>query len=418
PGNNGGDGLVCARHLHAAGVQTRVIVVGRTVAGSDADPLVKSAISEDVFVAEYRLDDLTQRQWFAEAQVVVDALLGTGSNRPIQGAMADLNGLLVGEARARRAAGADRPAIVACDCPSGLNCDTGEVDPLAVPATLTYTFGFAKVGQFKFPGVQWCGRTSILPIGLPAEIVDEVTQSHDRIFVVESAAVERVIPVRKLSAHKGSFGKVMVAAGSVPYPGAVTLACRAAGRVGAGLVSGAVPEPVWTVAAARLAEPTWLPLPAHDGAFDAAAAEPLRAALVGYKALVLGCGITQRPGARAFLDALLRPGDPALPATVIDADALNILAQIPDWPARLRACSPNGVILTPHPAEFARLLDLPLDEVMANRWELARQAAQRWGVVLLAKGPYTVVAHPAGQLAVVPHATPALSTAGTGDVLA
>jgi NAD(P)H-hydrate epimerase len=181
-------------------------------------------------------------------------------------------------------------------------------------------------------------------------------------------------------------------------------------------VTGAVARTVWPLAAGKLAEATWLPLPVTlvDGIQSVIAAEaaPVIADRSGgYDALVLGCGLGNAPATRQLVaDLLARP----LPPTVIDADGLNCVAQLADWPARL----PAACVLTPHPAEMARLCGLPVAEVVAQRWDLARTMAASWSAVVLLKGPYTVIAAPDGWLAVLPVATAALATAGSGDVLA
>jgi NAD(P)H-hydrate epimerase len=209
----------------------------------------------------------------------------------------------------------------------------------------------------------------------------------------------------------------MLAVGSRPYPGAAYLSCAAAGRVGAGLVTGAVPQSIWPILAGRLAEPTWLPLqeeaapPTAPGSPAPSAGAAVAAGARGYSALVLGCGIGSDQGSRGFVEELLRH---PLPPTLIDADGLNCLAGLTEWPARL----PADCVLTPHPAEMARLCRLEVGDIVAQRWALAREMAAVWGCVVLLKGPYTVVAHPVGWLGVLPVATPALATAGSGDVLA
>ncbi|MCB0189374.1 MAG: NAD(P)H-hydrate dehydratase, partial [Caldilineaceae bacterium] len=190
-----------------------------------------------------------------------------------------------------------------------------------------------------------------------------------------------------------------------------------AGRVGAGLVTGAVVEAVWSVVAGKLPEPTWLLLPTgadtEQGVISESATEPLLEALTGYHALILGCGLNKKPTTVRFVQYLMAARE-QLPAMLIDADGLNCVAQLDEWPTLL----PPSTNLTPHAAEFSRLCGYPLQEVLAERWALARTKAQEWNAVILAKGPYTVIAAPDGRLAVLPIATPALATAGTGDVLA
>jgi NAD(P)H-hydrate epimerase len=293
-----------------------------------------------------------------------------------------------------------------------LNCDTGAVDPAALAATLTVTFAYAKWGHYQFPGAEMNGDLAVIDIGIAPALAAGV-----KTFVLNETLIRRWLPPRPDNSHKGTYGKLMAAVGCVNYVGAALLSCTAASRVGAGLVTGAVAKPVWPVVASRLAEATWLPLPTgvgeEEGVISAEAAPLVQSALAGYDVLLLGCGLSQKPTTAAFVRALLEKL-PDLPGVVIDADGLNCLAKEENWPALL----PQNSVLTPHAAELGRLTGLPVAEVVKQRWRLALEKAAAWNTVLLAKGPYTVIADPTGWLAVLPVATAALATAGTGDVLA
>lgn len=409
PGNNGGDGLVCARYLHDAGLPVALYLWKRRT-DPEHDDFRHHGKLVDRGVPWVHADQdpewRTLRAWLAGAEVVVDALLGTGANRPIRGDLAELLDILTG-ARGK----ASRPALVAVDCVSGLNCDSGALDPASVPADVTVTFAHAKVGHYQFPGAAASGELVVAPIGTPPVPVDD-----GAIFVLEKALMAQWAPRRADNSHKGSFGKFMALVGSTNYAGAAYLACAAAGRTGAGLVTGVAPETVRPIVASRLAEATWLPVrPGPDetpGALGASALETVAPALAGYDALLMGCGLGQNQGTRELLRTLL--AQETLPPTVIDADGLNLLAQMDGWPTRL----PAATVLTPHPAELARLCGISVQEATARRWALAQEKAAAWNCVVLAKGPYTVIAEPGGRMAVLPVATAALATAGTGDVLA
>ncbi len=433
PGNNGGDGLVCARHLDDA----RVYVWKRATDPDHDDEGHYAALVEKGVAVVHADDDpdfATLRRWLNECGVVVDALLGTGSNRPITGQLADLLDVV----RDELAKGPthdyfldERSVVVAVDCPSGLNCDTGALDPHAIPANVTVTFGHAKHGHFKFPGAAAVGELVVANIGIaPALSADVLT------FVLDEAWVAAHLPARPDHSHKGTYGKVMTAVGSINYPGAAYLSCAAAAKIGAGLVTAAVAQPVWGPVAGRLAEATFLILPSDMGVISGTGAKLLRENLGGYHALLLGCGLTQEDLAVDFVQGVLAghqakaqgfvpfavgrkeepvPALPApLPPTVLDADGLNCLAKLDKWPDLL----PDACVLTPHPAEMARLCGVDVADVLADPWALARQKAADWGATVLLKGPYTVIAEPGGALAVLPVATSALAHAGTGDVLA
>jgi NAD(P)H-hydrate epimerase len=404
PGNNGGDGLVCARHLHLAGVPVRVYLwKRRTDPEGDYEGHFASLqrLGVPTMHADADAGFATLRAWLQTA-VVVDALLGTGANRPIAGQLATILGLTA--AAQLQAAGTLH--VVAVDCASGLDCDTGEVSIGALVPERTVTFAYAKQGHFRFPGADYVGKLTVADIGIPSALGEAV-----HTFVLDAAQVAGWLPARPRVSHKGTFGKVLVAGGSEHFPGAPALACAAAARTGAGLVTGALIRSVWAATAARLMEPTYLLLPDAAGAVAASAAPIVAEAAAGYDALVLGPGLSNTAQTREFVHSLLGPG---LPPTLLDADGLNTLAQLDGWPRRL----PAACVLTPHPAEMGRLCGLTVAEVQSQRWELARARAQEWGCVVLLKGPFTVVAAPDGWLAVVPIATPALATAGSGDVLA
>ena len=513
PGNNGGDGLVCARHLSDAGYRVRVYLWARGgypakeeqagKGGKKKAPSRKTGPQEDyeghlgqvlernvpAHSADEDADAVQLRAWLDEADIVVDALLGTGANRPIEGALAGILQQL-NEVRSRRLPPARTKAgeigsatasetggplalspltVVAVDVPSGLNADSGALDPATVAADMTVTFGCAKAGQFLFPGAAVLGELVVADIGIPAELTVDM-----QTFFLTPEQVADLLPTRGRNSHKGIFGKGMAVVGSVNYPGAAFLSCAAMGRVGAGLVTGAIPQPVWVPLSSALAEPTWILL-SHDlGVVNESAAANVGAKLGEYDALLIGCGLGQESATRGFMERLLRrnhkqrpsalprgfaasesetaeyeqpvsdtdshsngeavadspssfpfgpirrrnqlPAEtPPLPPTVIDADGLNLLAQLDDWPSLL----PADCVLTPHPAEMARLCGLgSVQEVVDNRWRLARERAAVWQAVVLLKGPYTVIATPEGELAVLPVATAALATAGTGDILA
>ncbi len=424
PGHNGGDGLVAARRLADAGHDVRVLLWRRAAAG---DPLV-AALAGDPAVAWAHTDDAGALDrlagWLGEADIAVDALLGTGADRPLGGTVA----AILDAVRARR----DRLLVVAVDLPTGLGADNGRLDPHAVPADVTVTFGYPKVGQMTAAGAAAAGALTLDGIGIPEAIGDAADHRGGRAIpppALEVSTAEEVaarLPDRPPDAHKGTFGSVLVVAGSGRFTGAAYFAGAAAYRSGCGLATLAVPRGIQSALAARLPEATWLGLPEAgvDGVIDPSAAAAVAEAWGAHAAVVLGPGLTTRPAARAFVEALLdlarrrAPGaaepDPAPPPPmVVDADALNLIAQIAGGPARL----PRGCVLTPHPREMARLTGLDVEAINADRIGCARRAAADWGHVVVLKGAFTVVAAPGGHATVNPFAVPALATAGTGDIL-
>jgi hydroxyethylthiazole kinase-like uncharacterized protein yjeF len=403
PGNNGGDGLVAARLLADEGHEVMVYLWHRVIAG---DRLVADLVAHDIPTtsAEEDSDWSLLDEWLGNAEVVVDALLGTGLSRPLSGEITDL----LDQVRAATQA-PDGPFVVAVDVPTGLNSDDGTVDPHTVPADLTVTFAYPKVGLFRFPGAASVGDLIIADIGIPDGL------ATGNVHVAVAAEVAALLPARPLDSHKGTFGKALVVAGSLAYTGAAALAASGAYRAGCGLVTAAIPAVIHSVVAQLLPEATFMPLPDEDGMLCAAAVPAVRAALARYDAVLLGPGLGAGPPSAAFVGALMGDlaGLGAVPRLVVDADGLNLIAQLAGGPAALPALS----VVTPHPGEMARLLGSDTETVNADRVSVARAAAQSWNLVVVLKGAFTVVAAPDGRVSINPFATPALATAGTGDVL-
>lgn len=436
PGNNGGDGLVAGRYLAEAGAHVAFYLYQPRSADSDENYAKVQQMGLFVIDASFDQRYRVLRTRLKVTDLLIDALLGTGVSRPISGGMATLlkqvqtglqerkdflaaaqaqTGLIsVAQIQPTPAAAVSPsgravrfPVIVAVDCPSGLNCDTGALDALAVVADLTVTFAGPKRGHFCFPGAAACGELVVADIGIPPYLpgAPDVTVS-----LMTAAAAQRLLPPRPLHGHKSTFGWVGIAAGAADYWGAPVLAARGAYRVGAGLVALAVPARLRPAIAAQMPEATYLPTQEQD-TLGAESALLLRQHMGRYKALLIGPGLGS---ATTFMERLFTADGPVpdLPPLVIDADGLNLLARQPDWPQRL----PAHTILTPHPGEMARLMGA--DMQTADRVELAQTQARAWGHVVVLKGAYTVVAAPDGRAHIIPFANPILGTAGSGDVLA
>ena len=398
-GNNGGDGLVVARRLRSWGGHVAVCLVGDR---PDDDPKLAPVLAQRTPVFTPGTPEL--RAALASSDIVVDAVLGTGRSRPIGG---QLKALLRDVAAER----SNRPALrlLAVDLPSGVDADTGAVDPACAGVDITVVLGRPKVGLYRFPGAEAAGAVEIANIGLPQGLDSDVP-----VDLMTPNWAASTLPSRPLSGHKGTFGRVIIVAGSRSYVGAPTLAVGGAGRVGAGLVTLAAPASLQAAIAPRAVEATHLLLDeAAPGVHSPAAARQVLDEAAKCHALLVGPGIGQAPETREMLRGLLLSGEP-LPPTVIDADGLNYLAQHDGWWSRLS----GPAVLTPHPGEMARLTGLSTADVQRDRTAAALEAAGRWGCVVVLKGAYTVVASPDGRAAVSPFANPALATAGTGDVLA
>ncbi len=417
-GHNGGDGLLMALDLaRQSSAQIRIYLLQPR---PEDDWVFAQALAAGLFVA-CAADDRDLRllkSLIKSADVIVDAIFGIGLRLPLRGIAAKV--LSAVNLTIKRSAAATRaqvnsepvrarPYVIALDCPSGVDCDSGAADKHTLLADETITFIAAKPGLFSFPAANYVGELSLAPIGIPASFPELACLSAS---VLDKNKARSLLPPRPLDGHKGSFGKVMVVAGSSNYIGALSLSAEAAYRSGAGLVTVATTERLVDIVASRLREPTYLSLPDTDGAINEAAADIITEDAQAYDALLIGCGLGRHPATAAFVARLLAAKQ--LPALVLDADALNILSEMPDCWEKL----PADTIITPHAGEMARLTKSTAAEVNANRWQLAASAAADWKLVLALKGAHTLIANPAGEIAVNPFKTDALGTAGTGDVLA
>ena len=396
PGNNGGDGLVAARHLHDSGYRVTVYLASRLRVDDAKEKLLGQ---RNILILDGEADPSRRELDLALSgnDLVVDAILGTGHSRAIGEPLASVF-KRVNERGAAR--------IVAVDLPSGVNADTGEIDPLAFRATITVSLGHPKRGLLVGPAAGHVGELVNVDIGIPAEASDILP-----VHYADAGSVAKLLPSRSPGSHKGSFGRVLIVAGSRLYTGAPVLAALGAERVGAGLVTLACPETIRASLAAHTLETTFMPLPDHGtGEIGPEALDLIKDRLTDFNAVLVGPGIGRARSTDEFLAKLLvQLGEQNLP-TIIDADALTLVSAWPGWWEKL----PASTILTPHGGEMARLLGRA---VGPDRVDAALNSAATWGAVVVLKGAYTIVAQPQGPATVLPFANPALATAGTGDVL-
>jgi NAD(P)H-hydrate epimerase len=426
PGNNGGDGLVVARHLQDHGWQVRCLTWARRM--DPEDRLLVALAERDVAVSPVSSSDfeLPLQEALSWSTVIVDGLLGTGLQRGIESPLADI---------IKQVAASNIP-VAAIDLPSGVDSDTGRVLGAVLPADFTVATGLLKYGHVLEPGKSLAGQITIGDIRVSQATSRETAKGT----LLTDSDISKMLPERSSDANKGTFGKAMVVSGSVNYIGAAALATEGAMRSGAGLVTLACAGDLLPILAVKLTECTFLPLPSDLGAIAQPAADKLLAETRGYSALLIGCGLGKEKETAAFLRSLLsRPEEIThpgmrpigfaarrveakskeqekheLPPLVLDGDALNLLADWSEWADHV----PANSVLTPHPGEMARLTGLSVDEVQADRVAVATEYAAKWKQVLVLKGAATVIAEPGGKVYVSPFSNPALATAGTGDVLA
>jgi NAD(P)H-hydrate epimerase len=405
-GNNGGDGFVMGRYLMEMGVSvsffllsTRDRVQGDALSNMDLvlDLLAEHALSQFIEIPdkeslEAAADILQDHDLF------VDAIFGTGLNSDVRGIYRDVIELINDSGK----------SVFSVDIPSGINADTGAVCGVAIQADATATFAFAKTGHILYPGNFHTGALEVIDIGIPGHIAR--AQSPD-VFLPEPHDIADLIPTRDFNAHKGSFGHLLILAGSPGKTGAAALSANAAMRTGAGLVTLGVPEKLMPVLEPMVIEPMTTALAqTPSGGLDAPAVDDIITLLADKNALAIGPGLGTDPGTRELIQSILAIASVPM---VIDADGLNCIAKNPDILDTVKA----PVILTPHPGEMARLTGKTIEEIQQNRMATARNFATRHNVILVLKGAQTLVAGPDGTVFICPTGNPGMACAGMGDVL-
>jgi len=404
PGNNGGDGLAVARHLAVRGWEITVFLAsgGKELSG-DAGAQLAICRKMDLPIVELATEG-DARSALAAAEghdLIVDALFGTGLARPLSGLFAVLVDGISDLAR----------PCVAVDLPSGLNGSRAEPLGPHVRAALTVTFAAPKVAHVLTPAAAAVGELVVADLGIPPRLIEEVAEPSGRLYLVVGEELAGWLPPRAAEAHKGDFGHVLLVAGSPGKAGAAILAARAAVHSGAGLVTAAVPEPILDVVDLGSLESMTLGLSADNaGQLAERAADALLAAAEGKAVLALGPGLGQGPETVAAIRRIVL--EAKLPL-VLDADGINAFA---GRAAELAARS-AATVLTPHPGELGRLLEMSTADVQADRLAAARRAAAETGALVVLKGSRTLIAEPGGDVWVNPTGNPGMATGGSGDVL-
>ncbi len=404
-GNNGGDGLVVARLLRNKGLNPRVILLGNPAslkgdAAVNHDRLVALAtpeVVEDV-AAWHRV-----RPAIADATLIIDAILGTGLSKPLEG--------LLLEVVRNLNSGFRRAHIAAVDLPTGVSSDTGELIGDCVKAEASVTFTAPKMAHVFPPACEYVGQWVVKPIGTPPELLESDPELYLNLTCLADLAW--LAQSRRLTAHKGNFGHVLVLAGSIGKTGAAALAAQAALRAGAGLVTVATPKSALPIIAGLGMEFMTEPLPETDaGTVSLRALEHGRMDKLaeGKSVLAIGPGLGTVAETSEFVRTVVNRYDVPV---VLDADGLNAFAGCAD---KLRSGG-RVRVLTPHPGEMSRLTAQTTAEILAHRIDAAREFAMKHQLHLVLKGSRTLTASPDGQVAVNPTGNPGMATGGTGDVL-
>ena len=400
-GNNGGDGFVVARTLLQRGIDAAVFVIG-ALAEVRGDAKTNLEILGRLGVTVVEIGD--EQSWelhfseISQCTLIIDAIFGTGLKSALAGMMetvvADVN--------------ASSIPIVSIDLPSGLSADTPHILGDCIDASMTVTLAAPKLPLVLPPGEEHAGDVVIADIGIPHEVIDGV--EGQRIELLTPEQLREIVEPRAADSHKGDFGRVTIVAGSRGKTGASHLAAMGAMRSGAGLVTVATPASCLPIVASMAPELMTEPLPeSPEGMVAANAIEGLLA--LRHDVIACGPGLGRGPGVAEFVRSLL---DRATVPLVLDADAITVLA---DDPGGLVGREERDVIITPHPGEMARLIGSSIEEVQANRIDVATDFATTHRVYVVLKGHRTLIATPDGHLFINPTGNAGMATGGTGDVL-
>jgi len=396
-GNNGGDGYVIARHLHNRGAHVAVFLAGKKEA-IKGDAFINLKILENMGLDVIEITSLDQIPLFSHIDLIVDALLGTGVTGPVVGFFGELINYI-------NDLGA---AIVSVDLPSGMVTDTGAVHGACIKADVTVTMAQLKTGLLFSPARDLAGEIVVVDISVPPQVSERI---HGNRFLIESDDIRIRLPRRKLDAHKTSCGKVVVFAGSVGMTGAATLTAISSLKVGAGLTKLGIPASLNPILEQKLTEVMTVPLAETSGQSISLKAKDQIADLLAWAdVLAVGPGLSTDPETVEFVKWLLTSFKKPM---VLDADGLNALAKTPELIQKY----PGDLVITPHPGELARLIDISISDLHKDSLSVIRKLVQEWETVIVLKGGPTLIAAPNGNLFINSTGNPGLATGGSGDVL-
>ena len=397
-GNNGGDGFVVARLLAQQGVEVKTFLLGeKDEITGDARVNLEILDKLDICVQELTSQEEVQavEAELKQADLAVDALLGTGIKGELRGLYPDLIKLI----------NQGPTKVVAVDIPSGVEADTGQVRTDAVKAETTVTFALPKRGNVLYPGVEYTGELKVVDIGIPDQAA---ASQNSKVELLTEETIEKLLPERKSNSHKGDYGKLLVIAGSSGMTGAAVLTAQASLRAGAGLVTVGVPASLNSILEAKLTEAMTYPLAEEEGSLTVSAWLEIKELAADRDLLAVGPGLGQKSETCKLVKKLLKLNKPL----VLDADGINALEGLEQAAARQAP-----TILTPHPGELARLSDRSIAEIEADRIGVAEEVAAEYQIYLVLKGARTVIATPEGNIYLNRTGNSGLATGGSGDVL-
>ncbi|WP_058486265.1 bifunctional ADP-dependent NAD(P)H-hydrate dehydratase/NAD(P)H-hydrate epimerase [Defluviitalea phaphyphila] len=400
-GNNGGDGLGVARHLHNYGIDVDIVFIGNPDLLKN-DAKINFKITENLSINKRILnlnsiidDDIINI--IRKSDLIVDAIFGTGLTRKIEGILSELIDLINFYGK----------YIISIDIPSGIDSRTGEILGNAIKANKTVTLALPKSGLYLYPGTEFVGELVIADIGIPKEVINSMKLKMN---ILTEKEVEEIIPKRFKRSNKSTYGKVLVLAGAKGMTGAATLTCKGAFRIGAGLVSLGVPRSINDILEEKLTEVITIPLEEEKGKLCEKSFEDIKSHLKKYKVIAVGPGIGQSKEITKFIDLLVKNVKTPI---VVDADGINTISKKIDILKNLKV----PLILTPHPGEMARLTGKTIEEILANPIKIVKEFCHKWNVILVLKDSRAIIGNPDGEIYINTTGNPGMSTAGSGDVL-
>jgi NAD(P)H-hydrate epimerase len=398
-GNNGGDGFVIARHLYNRGSKVKIYLLCKQVQVR-GDARINLDIIAKMGLEIKEVLSLNQREDFGSFDLLVDAIFGTGLTSAAEGLHQEIISAMNSSGK----------PIISIDIPSGLSADSSELIGPHIKADFTVSFGLPKLGLHLYPAANHIGKLTIAEISIPKPLLEK---EEIKVNLLTKDMIRGYLPKRKPDSHKGDFGHLVVIAGSLGKTGAAAMASVAALRVGAGLVTLALPRSLDIAMEANIPEVMTLPVAeTPEGTIDLEAKGEILKFLRAMKIelLAIGPGITTHPRTGQLVKELLN--EVSLPI-VLDADGINILSVH----QKILKQRKGSLILTPHPGEMARLIDISVQEIQQDRVGIAQRFAREYQLFLVLKGAVTIIADPEGNVFLNPTGNPGMATAGMGDVL-
>lgn len=399
PGNNGGDGLALARQLISFG-ESKVkvgLIVSRDKLSEDGKSYY--AICEALGIPCLKFPDEKEEieNEIIHSEVIVDSIFGTGLSRKVEGELGELF-VKINNSRAFK---------LSVDIPSGIACDTGKVLGVAIKADCTITFQMGKVGLFLYPGISYTGELRIVPIGIPKELILKLPSKH---YAIDKEMAKKILPIRPMRSNKGTYGKVLMIGGQVGMSGAICLATLGTMRVGAGLVTMAVPYSLCNIVEQKVTEAMTLPLPETDGHLNEEAAKLLKDRLPSFNVISIGPGLGRSLSVQKVMEEVLA----ADKITVVDADGLYALKPYLERLKERKA----PIIITPHVGEMSYLSGESIGDILENPIESAKAFSAKYNVIVVLKLERMIVAIPRqDNIYINTKGHQAIAKGGAGDVL-